>query len=100
MGLMVSDLGASVGTSGLSWNRAGSRGNLKGYRKSKFISEVSDGYVDFYSPSRPALDHFPAIHQLKLRLRMRQIGRHIPRQDARWMGEMLGRLSAQQIRDA
>ena len=97
---LVSDLGATFGTSGFSWTKSGSRGNLKGYRKSKFIKRVSEGYVDFYSPARPALDHFPAVRQLMLRLRMRKIGRNIPRQDARWMGEMLGKLSAQQIRDA
>ena len=97
---LISDLGATFGTSGFSWTKSGSRGNLKGYRKSKFIREITPGYVDFNVPSRPALDHFPAIHDLKARLRLRAIGRHVPRQDARWMGEMLGRLSPQQIRDA
>ena len=35
-----------------------------------------------------------------MRLRLRWIGRHIPRQDAKWMGGLLARLSPQQIRDA
>jgi hypothetical protein len=89
-----------LGTSGFSWTKAGSRGNLRGYRHSKFIRQLTPDYVDFNVPSRPALDHFPAIHELKVRLRMRAIGWRIPRQDARWMGQMLGQLSPQQIRDA
>jgi hypothetical protein len=34
------------------------------------------------------------------RMDMRSIGRNIPRADAKWMGQLLGRLSQQQIRDA
>ena len=97
---MVSDLGASFGTTGLSWTRRGSRGNLKAYTHSKWIKEIGPEYVDFNVPSRPALDHYPAIHSLKMRLRLRQLGWHVPRTDARWMGDLLGRLSAKQIRDA
>ena len=97
---LVSDLGATFGTSGFSWTKSGSRGNLKGYRKSKFIRELTPAYVDFNVPARPALDHFPAIPELRARLRLRAIGRQIPRQDARWMGQLLGRLSPRQIRDA
>jgi hypothetical protein len=96
----VSDLGASFGTAGFGWTKSGSRGNLKGYTKSKWIKHVYADSVDFNVPARPALDHFPAIHDLKKRLRLRQIGWDIPRQDARWMGNLLGQLSPQQIRDA
>ena len=97
---LVSDLGASFGTAGFGWTKSGSRGNLKGYRKSKFIRQITPGYVDFNVPARPALAHFPDIGSLRERLPLRAIGWHIPRQDARWMGEMLGKLSPQQIRDA
>jgi hypothetical protein len=97
---MVSDLGASFGTTGLSWTRSGSRGNLKAYTHSKWIRHIAPEYVDFNVPSRPALDHFPAIHSLKARLRLRQLGWRIPRTDARWMGDLLGQLSGKQIRDA
>ena len=31
---------------------------------------------------------------------MRWIGKHVPRSDAKWMGELLGRLSHDQIHDA
>lgn len=97
---LVSDLGASFGTVGFGWTRRGSKGNLKAYTHSKFIKQATPEYVSFYVPSRPALDHFPRIHELKLRLSLRWIGRDIPTADARWMGDLLGRLSPQQIRDA
>ena len=97
---MVSDLGATFGTTGLSWTRRASRGNLKAYIHSKWIRHIGDEFVDFNVPSRPALDHFPAIRALRRRLRLRQLGWHVPRTDAHWMGDLLGRLSAKQIRDA
>jgi hypothetical protein len=97
---LVSDLGASFATTGFGWTRRGSKGKLKAYEHSKFFRQVTPDYVSFYVPSRPALDHYPAIHELQMRRRLYWIGRRIPRTDARWMGEMLGRLSGQQIRDA
>jgi hypothetical protein len=97
---MVSDLGSSFGTTGLSWTKRGSKGNLKAYRHSKWIKNIGPEYVDFNVPSRPALDHFPDIPALMRRLRLRKIGWNVPRKDARWMGNLLGELSAKQIRDA
>jgi hypothetical protein len=35
-----------------------------------------------------------------MRLRLRWIGRQIPREDARWMGHLLAQLSSNQICDA
>jgi hypothetical protein len=80
---MVSDLGASFGTTGLSWTL---RGNLKAYSQSKWINHVSPEFIDFNVPAWPALN--------------RWIGRHVPIADARWMGHLLARLSTDQIRDA
>jgi hypothetical protein len=97
---VVSDLGASFGTTGLSWTNSGSRGNLKAYSHSKWIRRLTPEYVDFNVPSRPALDRFVAIHRARMRMRLRQLGWRIPRTDARWMGDLLGRLSPRQIRDA
>ena len=34
------------------------------------------------------------------RMKMRWIGKRVPRSDARWMGQMLAKLSPSQIRDA
>jgi hypothetical protein len=35
-----------------------------------------------------------------MRLGLKKIGRHVPREDALWMGQLLARLSPKQIRDA
>jgi hypothetical protein len=97
---MVSDLGASFGTTGRSWTRAGSKGNLKAYRHSRFIRKVTPTYVDFNVPTRPAMIHFFELHEFISRMELRWIGNRIPRADARWMGQLLSRLSADQIRAA
>jgi hypothetical protein len=80
---MVSDLGASFGTTGLSWTL---RGNVSAYGHSKWIKGISATFIDFNVPSWPALN--------------RWIGRRIPLADARWMGHLLAQLSPTQIRDA
>jgi len=97
---LVSDLGASFGATGYGWNQAKSKGNLNSYRHSKFISKVTPQFVDFGCPSRPALIRFFDIPLLIHRLRLRWIGKHIPRADAKWMGSLLARLSPDQIRHA
>jgi hypothetical protein len=78
-----------------------SRGNLKAYQKSKFITHASPEYVDFALPSRPAVMYFffgPRSYMRRVHLNW--IGRHISREHATWMGELLGRLSQNQIHDA
>jgi hypothetical protein len=97
---MVSDLGASFGTIGLSWTRRGSKGNLSAYSHSKLVRHLTPESVDFYVPARPALIRFPSPHELGLRLGLRWIALGVPRADARWMGDLLAHLSPQQIRDA
>jgi hypothetical protein len=97
---LVSDLGASFGTTGFGWSWMGSKGDLKSYRHSKFISKATPRYVDFGTPSRPAILYFVNLPGLLRRLRMRWIGRHIPREDAKWIGSLLAELSPDQIRDA
>lgn len=97
---VVTDLGASFGTTGFGWSWMGSKGNLKSYRHSKFISKTTLTYVDFGTPSRPAILYFANLPGLVKRLRMRWIGRHIPREDAKWVGSLLAQLSPDQIRDA
>ena len=97
---VVSDLGASFGTTGYSWTQAMAKGNLKSYSHSKFISKVHPEFVDFNVPTRPALIYFFHLPGLIHRLRMRWIGKHIPREDAKWMGDVLSRLSPEQIQDA
>jgi len=96
----VSDLGASFGSPGHSWPKQKSRGNLYSYSRSQFIDKVTPEFVDFHTPTRPALFYAVALPQFISRLRLRGTCKQIPRSDARWMGHMLGRLSQRQIRDA
>ena len=97
---MVSDLGASFGTSGRSWTRSMSKGNLNAYRHSKFIRKTTSEYVDFRFPTRPALIFLFTPRDFFSRLRMAWIGKHIPREDAKWIGQLLTQLSPAQVSDA
>ncbi len=86
---LVSDLGASFGAGGWRIRQVDSKGNLRNYERSRFITKVTPQYVNFSDPSR-----FDPIH------RVEWIGRRIPRADARWIGQLLSRLSDDQIQDA
>ena len=97
---MVSDLGASFGTTGRSWTHSGSKGNLNAYSHSRFISKVTERYVDFNFPTRPAAILIFTPREFISRVQLRWIGRNIPIKDAQWMGQLLAQLSPQQIRDA
>jgi len=97
---MVSDLGASFGTTGVSWKRAATDGNLHSYSTSKFVRKVTPAYVDFATPSSPfVLDIFYPPDFL-MRMHLRGLGRHVPRDDVHWIGQLLAQLSPAQIRDA
>jgi len=93
----VSDLGASFGPTGLNWML---KGNPAAYCSSKWIKSVSAEFIDFNVPSGPAMNYYIDFPELGRRMGLVWLGRHIPRQDARWMGDLLGRLSNQQIVDA
>ena len=97
---MVTDLGASFGTTGLNRSQEKSKGNLDSFAHSKFIRKVTPEYVDFSVPSRPAIVVLVKPRDFFGRLHLEWIGRHIPRSDARWTGQLLARLSPNQIRDA
>lgn len=97
---MVSDLGATFGASGLGVNHDKSRGNLKAYTKSKFITKTTAEYVDFGVPAMPALINVFALPHFIKRIGLRDIGKRVPRSDALWIGQLLARLSPAQIRDA
>jgi hypothetical protein len=96
----VSDLGASFGTAGRSWTHAVSKGNLHSYSHSKFITKVTPEYVDFKTPSRPRFIFMVNPREYISRVHLEWIGKRIPRADARWIGELLARLSPEQIHDA
>lgn len=97
---MVSDLGSSFGTAGLTWPTNKARGNVNTYSHSEFISHAGPDFVDFHSPHRDSWFFLATPREYKQKLQLAWIGKHIPRADAHWLGEMLGRLSTQQLRDA
>ncbi len=96
----VKDLGASFGTTGYNPRQTTSKGNLHNYEHSHFITKTTTEYVDFAVPSRPAIFIIFNPAEFFPRMKMRWIGKRVPRSDARWMGQMLAKLSPSQIRDA
>lgn len=98
---LVNDVGATFGTNGLSWTKARSKGNIDSFRESKFIQRAGDVDVDFATPKQPnVIIGMANPKQYAMRIDLDWIGNHIPREDARWMGQMLGRLSHRQLVDA
>jgi hypothetical protein len=97
---MVSDLGASFGTPNLTWPLKRSRGDLKHYEDSKFLTASRDDSVDVRTPGRPSWFFWFEHPEYRTRVRLLHLGRDIPLADARWLGELLSRLSPAQIRDA
>ena len=94
---VISDLGASFGRTGNSFVR--SRGVMKDYVETRFVKKVTAKDVDFVMHSRPfflTIFNFPYY---RTRTRMESIAKRIPIADARWIGNQLGQLSAEQIRD-
>ena len=97
---LVSDLGASFGTTGVRVPVDLAKGNLEAYKHSKFIANHTPDYVDFGTPSIPTLIETFNLPMFIHRVDLRWIGRHVPRADAKWMGQLLCQLSQEQIRDA
>jgi hypothetical protein len=97
---LVSDLGASFGTTGESYTLKRSKGNLDQYRKSKFISKTTAEYVSFGTPSRPTPMLLFGPKNYFMRVHMEWIGHRIPREHVRWMADELAKLSPEQVRDA
>ncbi len=97
---LVSDLGASFGSTGRSWPAGKAKGNLESYRRSTFIRRATPDEIDFDTPTRPALFYLAILPSFLRRLGLRWIGKCIPRTDARWIGHLLAALSEDQIRDA
>jgi hypothetical protein len=80
---LVSDAGATLGNTGNVMTR--SKSDPKNYANSKFIAKAEPGFVDFVLHGRPEFE---------------KVTRHIPRADAKWLGQRLAQLSEEQIRDA
>ncbi|MGH9738355.1 MAG: hypothetical protein ACRD4X_07165 [Candidatus Acidiferrales bacterium] len=94
---LVSDVGASFGSTGSYFTR--SKSNLRGYAKSKFIEDTDRSYVDFVMHSRPPLIEAIDVPNYRSRSRMEEVGKHIPEADAQTIGERLSQLSESQLRD-
>jgi hypothetical protein len=77
---LIGDAGATFGNTGGAMTR--SKSDLKGYTNSTFIGKTTPDYVDFVQNGK-----------------MQEVTKHIPRADARWLGQRLSQLSTEQIRD-
>jgi len=100
---VVTDLGASFGSIGYRLGPGRGKGDLGAYRSSKFITHVHRDYVDFSSPAHSTVIGILGIFSIPdfvTRMRLRWIGRHIPREDAKWIGGLLAQLKPAQIEDA
>jgi hypothetical protein len=101
---LVSDIGATFATNGIVLPISHSKGDLDSFRKSKFIQSQTATTVSFATPKAPTgmLLKTGGIMAKEYATRKGYdwIGNNIPKADARWMGEMLGKLSHQQLVDA
>ncbi len=97
---VVSDLGATFGTPNRLHNREESRGNLDAYERPAFVTHKTATEVSFKTPGRPQWMTAVALPEYLRRVKLEWVGHNIPREDARWMGKLLSRLSSKQIRDA
>lgn len=97
---VVSDVGAAFGAAGRAWPKERAKDNLEAYSQSKFIRRTNDGTVDFQVPARPGFIYLVNPREYISRVRMEELGRKVPRADAKWIGQWLARLSPRQLRDA
>ena len=99
---MVTDLGATLGrVGGLGGKRV--KNSLADFQASKFILGVENGIVEFDYSTRPqGAGKFASIFSPgygKSQANKEKAMRRIPVASARWIGEMLARLSRDQLRD-
>jgi hypothetical protein len=96
----VTDVGSTFGMTGRSYTDAMSKNDLPRYQRAKFITKVKPDYVDFNFPTHaPLLFIFAPSFFLHV-LTNHWVGKHIPREDAKWIGGLLGQLTHEQICDA
>ncbi|HXG87368.1 MAG TPA: hypothetical protein VNJ02_03450 [Vicinamibacterales bacterium] len=98
---LVSDLGATLGKTGGKWEHT--KNDLKDFAESKFIDGVDQGVVKFAYRVRPTGLGMFAILYPPYAGRVKDITANtkgIKIEDARWLGEVMNRLSDAQIGDA
>lgn len=93
----ISDLGATFGRTGNLLTR--SKSNLRDYRRTTFMQRVEPEHADFVLSSRPFFLTVFNVPYYVTRTKMQGVVKDIPRTHAKWLGQLLGQLSAQQIRD-
>ena len=94
---VVSDLGASFGNTGSPFTR--SKSSAEEYARSKFIDRSDREFVDFVMHSRPFFLAGIDVPNYRKRTRMESITKHIPREDAKWLGQRLSALSEEKLSD-
>jgi hypothetical protein len=94
---VVSDLGATFGKTGNSIGR--SKSDPKDFEKSTFVEKVAGDEVNFEMHSRPFFPTIVNVPNYRERTKMEDITKKIPRADAKWLGQLLAKLSEEQIRD-
>jgi hypothetical protein len=99
---LASDIGATFGANGEHKNHRDDKSNAAAYAKSLFITKREKTTITFCTPHQPYgfAMHTYLFGEYFRRLGLRWIGHDIPRDDARWIGEELGKLSHQQLVDA
>jgi hypothetical protein len=94
----VSDLGASLGRTGSSFSR--SKGVMQDYVQTTFVRKITPAHADFVMHSRPFFLLYIFSHDYySMRTRMESVTKGIPIADARWLGNVLGQFSTEQIGD-
>jgi hypothetical protein len=94
---LVADVGATFGKTGNNFTRT--KSVLRDYAGSQFIQNSTPEYVDFVLHSRPFALSVINFHNYHERTQMEDVTKHIPRADARWLGQRLSQLSDEQIHD-
>jgi hypothetical protein len=97
---MVSDLGATFGSAGRTWPREKAKDNLDSYSRSRFIRRATRDLIDFDTPARPRWVYWVNPKEYLSRVRLEHIGKGVPRADAKWLGQLMTRLSPEQLHDA
>jgi hypothetical protein len=96
----VTDVGSTFGMTGRSYTDAMSKNDLRRYKKARFITKIKPDYVDFNFPTHAPLLFVFAPNFFLHVMNNHWMGKHIPRQDAKWVGGLLAQLTHEQICDA
>lgn len=114
---LIGDLGATLGPTGSRWPGRTPRGDPNRYGRSKFVTKVTDDYVDFAAPSWPMMFGAVPLPPLPYSYlsapvllfgrptapnitEQHWIGKRVPRKDVAWIAGLLRQLTSEQIHAA